>query len=290
MRPSFGQFGGRYIPETLSRALDELTGSMPRPSPTRPSRPSSTTCTRLCRQAVAAVLRPPADGALRRARIYLKRKDLNHTGAHKINNTLGQALMTLRDGQAAGDRRDGAGQHSVATATACADFGLNAWSDMGERGHAAAAKRLQHEAPRPSPPGDRRFANLARRGERGLPRLDEQRRIDALLPVGSVVGRIPSGIVRDFQSIIGREQRAKSSSSPPAQYNCGLRGGSNAAGMFYPFIADAEVELVGVEAGAVRTARRPRRHALVRPARHPARGLQLRATGRRRPDFQTCTA
>ena len=166
----FGPFGGRFVPETLTRALAELTNQydqvvgdtqfqaelaelykhyVGRPSPLYHARRLSQKC-----------------GG---AQIYLKREDLNHTGSHKINNTLGQALMTLRMGKRRVIAETGAGQHGVATATACARFGL-AMRGLYGRGRypPATPQRLQHETARGrGPAGRKRLENLARRHQRG---------------------------------------------------------------------------------------------------------------------------
>ena len=261
----FGQFGGRYIPETLARALDELTAQytaaaadptfraeledlykhyVGRPSPLYFARRLTQHC-----------------GG---ARIYLKREDLNHTGSHKINNTLGQALLALRMGKPRVIAETGAGQHGVATATACADFGLQCVVYMGEedirrqRPNVFSMKLLGAEV-RPVSSGSRTLRDAVNEAFR-----DWMGSVQSThYCLGSVVGPHPfPRIVRDFQSVIGRETRAQSLEQlgrlPQVIVAC-VGGGSNAAGMFYPFIEDAEVELVGVEAGG--RSERPGDHA-----------------------------
>ena len=261
----FGQFGGRYIPETLTRALDELTVQyaqaaadpafqaeldelykhyVGRPSPLYFARRLTEHC-----------------GG---ARIYLKREDLNHTGSHKINNTLGQALLALRMGKRRVIAETGAGQHGVATATACAHFGLQCVVYMGEedirrqRPNVFSMKLLGAEV-RPVTSGSRTLRDAVNEAFR-----DWMSSVESThFCVGSVIGPHPfPRIVRDFQSIIGRETRAQSLEQlgrlPDVVVAC-VGGGSNAAGMFYPFIEDAEVELVGVEAGG--RSERPGDHA-----------------------------
>jgi tryptophan synthase beta chain len=251
----FGLFGGRYIPETLTRALDQLTEQyalaaadptfqaellelyknyVGRPSPLYFARRLSEKC-----------------GG---ARIFLKREDLNHTGAHKINNTLGQALLALRMGKPRVIAETGAGQHGVATATACAHFGLQCVVYMGEedirrqRPNVFSMKLLGAEV-RPVTSGSRTLRDAVNEAFR-----DWMSSVESThFCVGSVIGPHPfPQIVRDFQSIIGRETRAQSLEHfgrlPEVVVAC-VGGGSNAAGMFYPFIEDAGVELVGVEAG-----------------------------------------
>jgi len=261
----FGQFGGRYVPETLTRALNELTVQytqaaadpaflaelndlykhyVGRPSPLYFARRLTEHC-----------------GG---ARIYLKREDLNHTGSHKINNTLGQALLALRMGKQRVIAETGAGQHGVATATACAHFGLQCIVYMGEedirrqRPNVFSMKLLGAEV-RPVTSGSRTLRDAVNEAFR-----DWMSSVESThFCVGSVIGPHPfPQIVRDFQSIIGRETRIQSLEQlghlPNVIVAC-VGGGSNAAGMFYPFIEDAEVELVGVEAGG--RSERPGDHA-----------------------------
>ncbi len=131
--PFFGDFGGRFMPESLIAAIDELTVAYQERSPTRPSRRSSRRCCTPMRGRPSPITEVPrfaehAGGA----RIFLKREDLNHTGSHKINNVLGQALLTKRLGKTRVIAETGAGQHGVATATAAALFGLDCTIYMGE--------------------------------------------------------------------------------------------------------------------------------------------------------------
>jgi tryptophan synthase beta chain len=251
----FGPFGGRYVPETLMRALDELAAAygdaqrdpgfqaeladlwrhyVGRPSPLYHAR-------RLSERSGGA-------------QIYLKREDLNHTGAHKINNTLGQALLTLRMGKKRVIAETGAGQHGVATATACARFGLECVVYMGEedirrqRPNVFSMKLLGAEV-RPVTTGSRTLRDAINEAMR-----DWMTSVETTHYIlGSVVGPHPfPQIVRDFQSVIGREtieqSRAQIGRLPDVVVAC-VGGGSNAAGIFYPFVDHAEVELVGVEAG-----------------------------------------
>ena len=178
-RGRFGAFGGRFVPETLMDALDQLAERRTRrPRPTPRSRPSSTPGPRLRRPAVAALPRRAADRARRRRRIYLKREDLNHTGAHKINNAIGQALLAQRMGKPRIIAETGAGQHGVATATACALFGLECTVYMGEEDirrqklNVFNMKTLGAEVV----PVDAGLADPPRRDQRGDARLDAARR------------------------------------------------------------------------------------------------------------------
>ena len=251
----YGDFGGRYVPETLTRALDELAVEydkalvdgnfqaelddlfrhyVGRPSPLYHAKRLSQQC-----------------GG---AQIYLKREDLNHTGAHKINNTLGQALLTLRMGKRRVIAETGAGQHGVATATACARFGLECVVYMGEEDIRRQAPnvfsmRLLGAEVRPVTSGSRTLRDAINEAMRDwMSSVDNTHYI-----IGSVVGPHPfPRIVRDFQSVIGREtieqSRQQLGRLPDLVVAC-VGGGSNAAGMFYPFVEHPEVQLVGVEAG-----------------------------------------
>lgn len=251
----FGSFGGRYVPETLTRALDELTQAyeqaladrsfqeelnelwanfVGRPSPLYFAKRLTQTC-----------------GG---AQIWLKREDLNHTGAHKINNTLGQALLTIRMGKKRVIAETGAGQHGVATATACAHFGLPCVVYMGEEDirrqapNVNSMKLLGAEV-RGVSSGSKTLRDAVNEAMRDwMASVETTHYI-----IGSVIGPHPfPRIVRDFQSVIGREARQqfleRVGRLPDTIVAC-VGGGSNAAGMFYPFVADTEVKMIGVEAG-----------------------------------------
>jgi tryptophan synthase beta chain len=251
----FGEFGGRYVPETLTHALDELAAAYEQASA------DSAFHEELAGLYRDYVGRPsPLYFAERLsehcggARIYLKREDLNHTGAHKINNTLGQALLTRRMGKHRVIAETGAGQHGVATATACARFGLECVVYMGEedirrqRPNVFSMKLLGAEV-RPVTSGSRTLRDAINAAFR-----DWMSSVETThYCLGSVVGPHPfPKIVRDFQAIIGREARAQCLEQlgrlPDVLVAC-VGGGSNAAGMFYPFVADDGVAMVGVEAG-----------------------------------------
>lgn len=251
----FGPFGGRYVPETLTRALEQLTAEYGKAA----ADPSF-------HQELAELLRnyvgrpSPLYHARRLseqcggAQIYLKREDLNHTGSHKINNTLGQALLTRRMGKRRVIAETGAGQHGVATATACARFGLECVVYMGEedirrqRPNVFSMKLLGAEV-RPVCSGSRTLRDAINDAFR-----DWMGSVDSThYCIGSVMGPHPfPRMVRDFQAVIGRETRQQCLDQlgrlPDLIVAC-VGGGSNAAGMFYPFIDDARVELMGVEAG-----------------------------------------
>jgi tryptophan synthase beta chain len=251
----FGAFGGRYVPETLTAALDELAVAY-----------DAATRDPAFQRELDDLLknyvgRPSALYHAKRlsehaggAQIYLKREDLNHTGAHKINNTLGQALLTLRMGKKRVIAETGAGQHGVATATACARFGLQCIVYMGEedirrqKPNVFSMKLLGAEV-RPVTSGSRTLRDAINEAMRDW--MSSVQTTHYIL--GSVVGPHPFPvIVRDFQSVIGREAIEQSQQQigrlPNLVVAC-VGGGSNAAGMFYPFVEHKSVELVGVEAG-----------------------------------------
>ncbi len=251
----FGKYGGRYVPETLVRALEELTVEYDK------SRSDAAFQAELDELLKHFVGRPSPLYHARRlsqqvggAQIYFKREDLNHTGAHKINNTLGQCLLTMRMGKKRVIAETGAGQHGVATATACAHFGLPCVVYMGEedirrqKPNVFAMKLLGAEV-RPVTSGSRTLRDAINEAMR-----DWMSSVETTHYIlGSVVGPHPfPRIVRDYQSVIGSETidqcRSRLSRLPNVVVAC-VGGGSNAAGMFYPFVPHGEVELVGVEAG-----------------------------------------
>jgi len=251
----FGAFGGRFVPETLMEALNRLseayagaqadpafqakldgylTDYVGRPSPLF----------------LAERLTKEAGGAS----IYLKREDLNHTGAHKINNALGQVLLAQRMGKTRVIAETGAGQHGVATATACALFGLECTVYMGEEDIRRQKlnvfnMRTLGATVVPVTTGSRTLRDATNEAMRDWMGSSE----GTHYTIGSVVGPHPFPmIVRDFQAVIGKETRAQSLAKlgrlPDAVVAC-VGGGSNAAGIFYPLIGDASVELIGAEAG-----------------------------------------
>jgi len=251
----FGPFGGRYVPETLTRALDELTAEYAKAKndPQFQAELDDLLANFVGRPSplyFAKRLTEQCGGA----QIWLKREDVNHTGAHKINNTLGQALLTLRMGKKRVIAETGAGQHGVATATACAHFGLPCVVYMGEEDvrrqapNVFSMKLLGAEV-RPVSSGSRTLRDAINEAMRDwMSSVEETHYI-----IGSVVGPHPfPQIVRDFQSVIGREAREQSLKRigrlPDLVIAC-VGGGSNAAGMFYPFVEDKGVRLLGVEAG-----------------------------------------
>jgi tryptophan synthase beta chain len=264
-RGRFGPYGGVFVAETLIAALDELREQYAR------YQHDPDFVAEFERELKHYVGRPsPVYHAQRwseklgGAQIYFKREDLNHTGAHKINNTLGQALLTLRMGKKRVIAETGAGQHGVATATACARFGLECVVYMGEEDIRRQAPnvfsmRLLGADVRPVSSGSRTLRDAINEAMRDwMSSVETTHYI-----IGSVVGPHPfPRIVRDFQAIIGRETIEQSRTMlgrlPNMVVAC-VGGGSNAAGMFYPFVEYPEVELVGVEAGGRGT--RPGDHA-----------------------------
>ncbi len=251
----FGEFGRRFVPETLMRALEELTAEYDR------ARQDPAFQVQLDHLLKTYVGRPsPLYFAERLtqhcggAKIYLKREDLNHTGAHKINNTIGQTLLTLRMGKKRVIAETGAGQHGVATATACARFGLECVVYMGEedirrqRLNVFNMRTMGAEV-RSVTSGSRTLRDAINEAMRDWMASVEMTHYI----IGSVVGPHPFPmIVRDFQSVIGREAREQCLETIgrlPNEVVACVGGGSNSAGMFYPFIEDQGVSLTGVEAG-----------------------------------------
>lgn len=261
----FGRFGGRFVPETLTQALEQLSDEYER---ARQDKGFQEELANLLKSFVgrpsplyhAKRLTEAAGGA----QIWLKREDLNHTGAHKINNTVGQALLTLRMGKTRVIAETGAGQHGVATATACAHFGIPCVVYMGaedirrQKPNVFSMKLMGAEI-RPVESGSKTLRDAVNEAMRDWMASVE----DTHYIIGSVIGPHPFPMmVRDFQSIIGREARTQCLDTfeklPDCVVAC-VGGGSNAAGMFYPFVDDDGVRLVGVEAGGRGTS--PGEHA-----------------------------
>jgi tryptophan synthase beta chain len=249
----FGPWGGRYVPETLVTALDELEAAW------QQARADDGFWAELQRLLADYSGRPTplyrADrlGAAAGATIYLKREDLNHTGSHKINNALGQILLARRMGKRRIIAETGAGQHGVATATACALHGLECVVYMGEEDARRQAlnvyrMRLLGAEVRTVASGTRTLKDATNEALRDwVATVAETHYI-----IGSVVGPAPyPRLVRDLQSVIGRETRDQILSAegrlPVAVVAC-VGGGSNAMGIFHEFVDDHAVALVGVEA------------------------------------------
>jgi len=258
----FGRFGGSYVPETLVPALEQLRSAYgeAKEDPAFKheldallhdfaGRPTSLhLANRLTEEAAR---RSPSGAA---AKIWLKREDLDHTGAHKINNTLGQALLAQRMGKERVIAETGAGQHGVATATAAAHLGLTCEVYMGSED----ARRQRLNVVRMQLLGARVVEVDS--GSRTLKDATNEAMRDWMGSVehthyiiGSVVGPHPFPMmVRDFQSVIGKEAKAQCrgamGGTPDVIVAC-IGGGSNAAGMFYDFVGDESVRMIGVEAG-----------------------------------------
>lgn len=249
----YGEFGGRYLPEVLMPGLIELEQAY---DAARRDPDFGRTYRNLLRDVVG---RPsPLYHAARLSRevgaeLILKREDLNHTGAHKINNTLGQALLCQRMGKRRVIAETGAGQHGVATATACALFGFEAVVYMGAEDIRRQAlnverMRLLGAEVRAVETGTRTLKDAMNEAMR-----DWVTHIDTTYYlVGSAAGPHPYPmLVRDLQAVIGAETRAQMLEQwqclPDAVTAC-VGGGSNAIGLFHPFVDDAQVALVGAEA------------------------------------------
>ncbi len=253
----FEEFGGRFVPETLMYALEELTDAYLK------LKEDPSFWEELNHYLKDFAGRPTPLYFAKRltdyvggAKIYIKREDLLHTGAHKINNTLGQALLAKRMGKRRIIAETGAGQHGVATATACALLGLECVVYMGEED----AERQKLNVFRMRLLGAE--VRIVKSGSRTLKDAINEALRDWVTNVetthyiiGSVVGPHPFPMmVRDFQKIIGEEAKAQilelEGRLPDAVVAC-VGGGSNAMGIFYPFIEHEEVRLIGVEAGGL---------------------------------------
>ena len=249
----FGAFGGRYVPETLVPALDELeralalavadpafTGELEHMLKHYVGRPTPLT-------------EAPRLSSMVGAPVWLKREDLNHTGAHKINNALAQALLAKRMGKKRIIAETGAGQHGVATATVCARLGLECVVYMGEEDMKRQSlnvfrMRLMGATVVPVTAGTRTLKDATSEAIRDWVSTCEH----SHYIIGSVVGPAPyPRMVRHFQAVIGREARAqmleRAGRLPHTVVAC-VGGGSNAMGIFHAFVPDADVHLVGVEA------------------------------------------
>jgi tryptophan synthase beta chain len=251
----FGKYGGRFVPETLVAPLDELTtayftfrddadfqAELADLLKNYSGRPTPLYFAKRLTDSVGG------------ARIYLKREDLNHTGAHKINNCIGQILLARRMGKSRIIAETGAGQHGVATATVCALFGLECViymgiEDMRRQELNVFRMRLLGAAVRPVDSGSRTLKDAINEALRDWVSNVET----TYYLLGSALGPHPYPLmVRDFQSVIGREAREqvidKEGRLPDLLVAC-VGGGSNAIGLFHPFLKDAKVKMIGVEAG-----------------------------------------
>ena len=251
----FGPYGGRYVPETLMAALEELQREYEK---ARRDRKFHQRLDDLLKQYAG---RPTPLFFARRlteklggAKLYLKREDLLHTGAHKINNCLGQALLVERMGKRRVIAETGAGQHGVATATVCALFGFECvvymgTEDMRRQELNVFRMRLLGAEVRAVDSGSRTLKDAINEAMRDW--VTNVRTTHYLL--GSVLGAHPyPTMVRDFHRVIGREARAqilKAEGKLPKAIIACVGGGSNSIGIFYDFLKDKKVELIGVEAG-----------------------------------------
>ncbi|UCH43560.1 MAG: tryptophan synthase subunit beta [Dehalococcoidales bacterium] len=253
-RGYFGEYGGRFVPETLVPVLDELTDAYQKARADDAfwaeyeslSRDYSGRPTPLY---LAEKFSQHCGGA----RVFLKREDLAHTGAHKINNALGQGLLARRMGKQRIIAETGAGQHGVATAAVCAMLGLKCIVYMGEEDIRRQSlnvfrMKLMGAEVRPVSGGSRTLKDAINEAIRDW----VTNAGDTYYLLGSVVGPYPYPLmVRDFQSVIGREARqqvlSQSGRLPDYIVAC-VGGGSNAIGIFYPFLEDESVRLIGVEA------------------------------------------
>src|SRR2546423_2733908 len=259
-RGRFGVYGGRYVPETLMSALDELEHAYEKAKRDRKFQ------SRLDELLRSYAGRPTPLFFARRlteklggAKIYLKREDLLHTGAHEINNCLGQALLGGRMGKKRIIAETGAGQHGVATATVCALFGFQCVvymgvEDMRRQELNVFRMRLLGAEVRGVESGSRTLKDAINEAMRDW--VTNVRTTHYLL--GSVLGAHPyPTMVRDFHSVIGREARAqilKAEGKLPQAIIACVGGGSNAIGIFHEFLGDKRVKLIGVEAGGRGTA------------------------------------
>ena len=250
----FGPYGGRFVPEALIGALEELDAARikAQTDPTFIEELAELHRTYSGRPSIITEAKRFAEHA-GGARIILKREDLNHTGSHKINNVLGQALLTKRMGKKRIIAETGAGQHGVATATACARFGLECIVYMGE-------VDMERQKPNvfrmmllgakvvPAKSGSRTLKDALNEALRDWVANVE----DTFYCIGTVAGPAPyPEVVRDFQSVIGRETKAqmlKREGRLPDSLIAAIGGGSNAMGLFHPFLDDPSVEIYGVEA------------------------------------------
>ena len=252
--PYFGEFGGRFVPESLIAALDQLeaTYQTAKADPTFQAELAELHRTYTGRPSIITEAKRFASHA-GDVRIFLKREDLNHTGSHKINNVLGQALLTKRMGKTRIIAETGAGQHGVASATAAALFGLECVVYMGEvdterQALNVARMRLLGAEVIPVKTGSRTLKDAINEALRDwVANVDNTHYL-----LGTVAGPHPfPTMVRDFHSVIGTEARAQMLQEfgflPDALAAC-VGGGSNAIGLFHAFLDDEQVELFGFEA------------------------------------------
>ncbi|KAA3603890.1 MAG: tryptophan synthase subunit beta [Candidatus Scalindua sp. AMX11] len=253
----FGKFGGKFIPETLMPALEQLEREyLLAKNDTKFNEELQYYLREYVGRPSPLYLAKRLTKKLNGPKIYLKREDLNHTGAHKINNTMGQVLLAMRMGKKRIIAETGAGQHGVATATAAAMFGLKCDVYMGEEDMRRQSlnlfkMKLLGTNVIPVKTGSKTLKDATNEALRDW--MSSVRETHYI--IGSVVGPHPYPMmVRDFQTIIGRETKEQiltlENRLPDCIIAC-VGGGSNAIGIFYPFIENEEVKLIGVEAGGV---------------------------------------
>lgn len=250
----FGEYGGRYVAETLMPLILEVGDAWKAAK----ADPAFWEEIRLLQRDYVGrpsplYFAPRITEALGGAKVYFKRDELNHTGAHKINNCIGQVLLAMRMGKKRIIAETGAGQHGVATATVCARFGLECIIYMGEKDtvrqqpNVFRMKLLGAEV-RPVKTGSRTLKDAMNDAMRDWVTNVE----DTFYLIGTVAGPHPfPEMVRDFQSIIGeelREQMLEREGRLPDTLVAAIGGGSNAMGLFYPFLKDDGVRMIGVEA------------------------------------------
>ncbi|KJJ84988.1 tryptophan synthase subunit beta [Candidatus Omnitrophus magneticus] len=256
-RGYFGQFGGRFVPETLMTALFELENAYKKIKTNKAFKEEfKYYLTEFAGRPTSLYFAEQLTKKLGGAKIYLKREDLLHTGAHKINNTIGQALLARKMGKKRVIAETGAGQHGVATATVAALFGLKCVIYMGEEDirrqslNVFRMKLLGAEV-RPVSSGSKTLKDATNEALRDWVTNVK----DTFYIIGSIVGPHPYPMmVRDFQSIIGIEARReilKKEGKLPSYLVACVGGGSNSIGLFYPFFEDKNVKFIGVEAGGL---------------------------------------
>ena len=251
----WGRYGGRYVPETLMAPLEALTDAYLKAQTDEGFHKEFEALLQNYSGRPTPLSRAARlDTKLNGPRIYLKREDLSHTGSHKINNALGQALLAQRMGKTRVIAETGAGQHGVATATVCALFGLQCVIYMGSedmRRQALNVFRMEllGAEVREVDSGSRTLKDAINEALRDwVTNVD-----DTYYLLGSALGPHPyPAMVRDFQSVIGREARTqileREGRLPDVLIAC-VGGGSNSIGLFYPFLSDKSVRMIGVEAG-----------------------------------------
>jgi len=251
----FGAYGGRYVPETLIPALEDLERWYQKLSINKQfQKELSKLLENFAGRPTELYFAKNLTKKLNGPQIYLKREDLLHSGAHKINNTLGQALIAVKMGKKRIIAETGAGQHGVATSIACAVFGLESKIYMGakdvERQQLNVFRmQIMNSRVHPVQSGSKTLKDAINEALRDwISNVNDTHYL-----IGSVMGPHPfPTIVRDFQSVIGKEtknQMLKMTGSLPAAVVACVGGGSNAIGSFYPFLEDKKVRLIGIEAG-----------------------------------------